>query len=116
MLRSRRWGGWSSSLLIVTLMYAPAGLAQIYGFVDGDGVAHFAAEAIDERYKRVGSGQLPGPLQAAGGKTSQRSAGHSQRQVAEMMINAAASINNWPFFLFRLLEFNGGWCRDGTRR
>lgn len=76
---TRRWGGWSSALLTVTLMYAPAGLAQIYGFVDGEGVAHFAAEPIDERYKRVGSGQLPGPLQAAGGKTSQRSTGHLQR-------------------------------------
>jgi hypothetical protein len=60
-------------------MYAPAGLAQIYSFVDGEGVAHFAAEPIDERYKRVGRGQLLGQLQVAGGKASQRSTGHLRR-------------------------------------
>ncbi|MGJ7611068.1 MULTISPECIES: lytic transglycosylase domain-containing protein [unclassified Variovorax] len=42
------------SLLLAFLLCAQLGLARaadIYGYVDGKGVAHFAAEKIDERYQ-----------------------------------------------------------------
>ena len=37
-------------LLAIALLHAPAGFGQIYGFMDSEGVSHFAAEPLDDRY------------------------------------------------------------------
>jgi soluble lytic murein transglycosylase-like protein len=44
---------------------APAAHADVYGYVDADGIAHFAAEKLDERYQLFMQGnRLPAPAEA----------------------------------------------------
>ncbi|CAG9174728.1 Membrane-bound lytic murein transglycosylase C [Cupriavidus laharis] len=38
-------------LALAGLAFAPAAHAELYGFIDADGVAHFADHKLDERYK-----------------------------------------------------------------
>ncbi|MEO5672482.1 MAG: lytic transglycosylase domain-containing protein [Ramlibacter sp.] len=40
-----------AGLLVALLAFAPAAHAEVWGFVDAKGVAHFAAEKLDERYE-----------------------------------------------------------------
>jgi len=40
-----QWAGLSPVLLAAAQLYAPAGFAQVCGFVDGESVAHLAAES-----------------------------------------------------------------------
>ena len=46
----RRFASWLGGLLLALLL-APAVHAEVWGFVDEKGVAHFAAERLDERYQ-----------------------------------------------------------------
>ena len=45
-----RTSTWAAGLLLA-LALAPAAHAEVWGFVDAKGVAHFAAERLDERYE-----------------------------------------------------------------
>lgn len=40
------------------LLHSPFGAAQVYGFVDGEGVAHFAAEPVDARYRLLSGSRV----------------------------------------------------------
>ncbi|MFC4518657.1 lytic transglycosylase domain-containing protein [Cupriavidus pinatubonensis] len=41
----------AAALMVAGLACAPAAHAELYGFVDADGIAHFADRKLDERYK-----------------------------------------------------------------
>ncbi len=49
---SNVWGGtrWVAAMLVAIAFTAPAH-AEVWGYVDAKGVAHFAAEKVDERYE-----------------------------------------------------------------
>ncbi|MGO4575687.1 lytic transglycosylase domain-containing protein [Cupriavidus sp. 2TAF22] len=47
---SKRWRRMAAVLLLAGLACAPAAHAALYGYIDDDGVAHFADEKLDERY------------------------------------------------------------------
>ena len=66
-------------ILAAALLYTPYGVAQVYGFVDADGVAHFAAEPLDGRYKRLNGVRTPGWGQSVTGKTNPLSVERLQR-------------------------------------
>jgi hypothetical protein len=60
----------------VLVAWTPPASAELWGFVDGRGVAHFASYAVDGRYQRIdaqahsrqrGGGQVPGKTDAAPG-------------------------------------------------
>lgn len=50
---STRWG---STCLVAALLAAPAVVAEVYKYVDEDGVVHFTNVPNDKRYKQVGPG------------------------------------------------------------
>jgi len=41
----------AAALMVAGLACAPAAHAELYGYIDADGVAHFADSKLDERYK-----------------------------------------------------------------
>ncbi len=70
--------------------------ADIYGYVDEQGVSHFAAEKLDARYQLLGRGDRFGTLDlgaAAFGKSPQiaRLTEHPQLKKYEPMLRAASS-------------------------
>ena len=48
--RCRPWGGWFWPACLLFFLGAPA-RADVWGFVDEKGVAHFASERVDDRYE-----------------------------------------------------------------
>lgn len=49
-MRVARLKSWGAALLLVVGLL-PAAQAEVWGYVDGNGVAHFAPEKMDERYE-----------------------------------------------------------------
>lgn len=58
-----------TALALAGLVCGPAAHAALYGYIDEEGVAHFAGEKLDERYKLfMKDGAQPKGLPAAGGE------------------------------------------------
>lgn len=85
-----------ASLALLLCLAATGSRADIYGFVDGDGVSHFATEQVDARYQLLVRGNKFGVMNlgvAGSGKQPQvsRLTEHPNLKTYEPLLRAASS-------------------------
>ena len=57
--------GWAGALLVAWLAVVPSAHADIWAYVDARGIAHFAADKLDDRYELFLRGGMMAPSNAA---------------------------------------------------
>ena len=91
------WGHRFRLAAALLLMLAPAvGRADIYGYIDDQGVSHFAAEKLDARYQLLTRGNQFGTLYLGASPDGKaqlvaRLVGHPRLKQYEPMLRAASS-------------------------